>query len=271
MTDALVHPGIPDDPLLIELTPEQFPLHFSERDGRLFHSQLFSSHYPLPVDTPEQERLKVMHRVLYLLIGAHYVGPVSDVLAPTDEREKLVLDLCTGTGQWVMDMAREFPHVQFRGIDIVPIATRYPLPNVQFEMHDVNTSYRWRTASVDLVHARSVSMAIIDYPAILQEIGRVLRPNGLFISCELDGYPTFQSALRVNPRELAPGAYTFFDVLTHALNVCRGIQPIAGTLPALLEAAGCFRDITADLYYLPIGLWHHDQRMKDIGKKKQTL
>ncbi|KAG5730856.1 hypothetical protein E4T56_gene16177 [Termitomyces sp. T112] len=124
----------------------------------------------------------------------------------------------------------------------------------------------WRTASVDLVHARSVSMAIIDYPAILQELGRVLRPNGLFISCELDGYPTFQSALRVNPRELAPGAYTFFDVLTHALNVCRGIQPIAGTLPALLEAAGCFRDITADLYYLPIGLWHHDQRMKDIGR-----
>lgn len=55
MMDALTNAEIPDPcPLLAELTAEQFPLHFSERDGRLFHSS-HSSPYPLPVDTPEQE------------------------------------------------------------------------------------------------------------------------------------------------------------------------------------------------------------------------
>lgn len=89
----------------------------------------------------------------------------------------------------VMDMAREFPHVYFRGIDIgniacviayrlnkhysntnlilVPIATRYPLPNVQFEIQDVNRNYRWPNETFDLIHARSVSMAVSDPPTMV--------------------------------------------------------------------------------------------------------
>ena len=37
---------------LVELSPDEFPSYFSERNGRLFHSG--TSPYPLPVDTPEQ-------------------------------------------------------------------------------------------------------------------------------------------------------------------------------------------------------------------------
>lgn len=40
---------------MIELTPEEFPSYFSERDNHLFHSS--SSPYPLPVDGPEQQVL----------------------------------------------------------------------------------------------------------------------------------------------------------------------------------------------------------------------
>ena len=83
-----------------------------------------------------------MHQILEQVIGAHYVGPVPDVLSPEAGRQKMVLDLCTGNGRWyakhlqihprqitllvdrVMDMAREFPRVQFRGIDIGDIASR---------------------------------------------------------------------------------------------------------------------------------------------------
>ncbi|KAG6901202.1 hypothetical protein C0995_015449 [Termitomyces sp. Mi166 len=266
MMDGAINPEIPDSsPLLDELTPDEFPLHFSERDGRLYHSH-HSSPYPLPVDTPEQERLSVTHVILYLLIGANYVGPVPDVLAPTPERQKLVLDLCTGNGKWVLAMAREFPHVQFRGFDIVPIATRYPPPNVQFEIDDVNTPFRWRMASVDLVHARSISMAVRNYATVLREVGRVLRPNGLFISYEWGRYPACHPSLRLRPSERAPGLCAFFDVLTQALDMCRGIKPIAGTVPDLLSAAGCFRDIAVRVYYMPIGPWHSDPRMKDLGK-----
>lgn len=38
---------------LVEVSSDDFPTYFEERDGRLF--TLSSSPYPLPVDTPEQE------------------------------------------------------------------------------------------------------------------------------------------------------------------------------------------------------------------------
>ncbi|KAG6852853.1 hypothetical protein C0991_008574 [Blastosporella zonata] len=53
--DDVHAPWMPDmSPDIVELTSEEFPLYFSERDGRLFHSHA-SSPYPLPVDTPEQQ------------------------------------------------------------------------------------------------------------------------------------------------------------------------------------------------------------------------
>ncbi|KAF8056042.1 S-adenosyl-L-methionine-dependent methyltransferase [Lyophyllum atratum] len=257
---------IPDaSPFLFELAPNEFPHYFTEHDGRLFHSHR-SSPYPLPADTPEQQRLNVTHAALNRLIGANYVGPVPAVLAPVQERQKFVLDLCTGTGKWVMDMAREFPHVLFRGLDIVPIATRYPRSNVQFEVHDVNSPYRWSTSSIDIVHARSVSMAVQDYPAMLQEVGRVLRPDGLFLSCEWGRYPAFHPRFRLIPEVHAPSACHFFDVLGKALDGCRGIQPIATDISAFLRDSGRFKNIESRRFYMPVGPWHVEPEMKLLGR-----
>jgi len=57
-----------EDPEFEELSPEDFPTYFSERDGRLFHSH-GSSPYPLPVDTPEQE---VCPFILYAFTGIDF-------------------------------------------------------------------------------------------------------------------------------------------------------------------------------------------------------
>ncbi|KAF8882839.1 S-adenosyl-L-methionine-dependent methyltransferase [Infundibulicybe gibba] len=265
----MIHDGPPElpdaSPLLTELRPEDFPTYFAERDGRLFHSHGCSP-YPLPVDTPEQRRLNVQHIVVNRLIGANYVGPVSDILAPEVGRQKIALDLCTGTGRWVMDMGREFPHVHFRGLDIVPIATRYPLPNVRFEVHDANTPSRWGDKTVELVHARSVSMAIRDYPAMLQEIGRILRPGGLFISCEWGRYPSFYPSLNLSATGHAPRACRFFEALKNALRTCRGIEPVAARVPDMIFRSGFFTSITTQRFYMPIGPWHADEAFRRLGR-----
>ncbi|KAJ7270619.1 hypothetical protein B0H12DRAFT_773912 [Mycena haematopus] len=150
-----------EDSELEELTSDDFPTYFSERNGRLFHSH-GGSPYPLPVDTPEQERMKVQHQALFDLMGDYYPEscPVPEVLAYDPGRQKYALDLCTGTGLWTMDMAHVFPHIAFRGLDIVPIATRYPHPNVQFSLHDVNTPTIWGAGHFDFIHARSVTLAV---------------------------------------------------------------------------------------------------------------
>ena len=77
------------------------------------------------------------HELLKGLLDGNYVGPVRDHLARRSlQRQIKVLDLCTGTGKWyvapyifpranrrchlrrVVEMAEEFPHVKFNGLDI---------------------------------------------------------------------------------------------------------------------------------------------------------
>jgi hypothetical protein len=46
------------------------------------------------------QRQIVLHFIIRQMIGANYVGPVPQVLAPSPERRKLVLDMGTGPGYW---------------------------------------------------------------------------------------------------------------------------------------------------------------------------
>ncbi|KAJ7832828.1 S-adenosyl-L-methionine-dependent methyltransferase [Mycena leptocephala] len=257
-----------EDPEFEELSSDDFPTYFIERDGRLFHSH-GGSPYPLPVDTPEQERMNVQHRALFELMGGHYPDscPVSEVLAEDPERQKYALDLCTGTGKWTMDVAHNFPHVAFRGLDIVPIATRYPLPNVDFSMHDVNTPTVWSAGTFDFIHARSITMAVTSYPNLLAEITRLLRPRGLFLSGEWGRYPAFHPAYAAarTPATHAPAYAAFFGHLQAAL-AARGLHPVAPPIAPLLAHTGAFDEITTREYSMPIGPWHPDPAMKPMGR-----
>ncbi|KAF8970644.1 S-adenosyl-L-methionine-dependent methyltransferase [Flammula alnicola] len=250
---------------LVELNPEDFPTYFSERNGRLFHSS--SSPYPLPVDTPEQERHTNLHNMLRQFVGAHYVGPVADTLAlqPGSTRRRMALDVCTGNGKWYGTMmAEEFPHVHFRGFDIVPIATRYPPRNVQFEIHDVNTPLRWRGGTFDLVHSRFVAMGVRDYRLLVEEVARVLRPGGLFVAYEWSPYPAFDPSLQRDLPTHAPASCRLSEAINAAL-LSRGLHPIASYVDAFLESVGRFAEISSSEYYVPIGTWSPDPSMRSIG------
>ncbi|KAK0446788.1 S-adenosyl-L-methionine-dependent methyltransferase [Armillaria borealis] len=252
-----------------ELRSDDFPSYFVESNGRLFHSSL-TCPYPLPVDTPEQQRLNVIHNALFCLIGTHYVGPVPELLMSEPGRQKIVVDMCSGTGKWVMEMAELYPLVRFYGLDIVPIATQYPLPNVDFELHDVGVRTRYQDGSIDLVHARSVSMTVRDYGEIIQEVKRILRPGGMFVSGEWGQHPLFHPSYNLDPASQTPSLFYFFQVLHRALARC-GIPPVAGTIDAMLQSAGGFVDITPQIHYLPIGPWSNDHIMQRIGKAFRTV
>ncbi|KAJ7603476.1 S-adenosyl-L-methionine-dependent methyltransferase [Roridomyces roridus] len=250
-----------------ELHPDDFPTYFSQRNGRLFHSHV-TSPYPLPVDTPEQERMNVQHRALVELMGAHYPEncPVAEVLARVPGRQKFVMDVCTGTGKWTMEMARDFPHVAFRALDIVPIATRYPLPNVQFTMHDANTPTSYADGTFDLIHARSVTMAVTSYRALITESLRLLRPGGLFLSGEWGRYPSFHPSFTTHtPSTHAPALSTFFAYLQSAL-IHRGLPPVSPQIAPLLARSGAFTAITPDTYCVPLGAWPRPHALRRLGK-----
>ncbi|KAF9472630.1 S-adenosyl-L-methionine-dependent methyltransferase [Pholiota conissans] len=255
---------------IVEVPPNEFPSYFSERNERLFHSS--SSPYPLPVDTPETERLTMLHNLLRQLLGENFVGPVPAILAPPEgsERPRMVLDVCTGNGKWVIDMAHDFPRVLFRGFDIVPIATRYPPENVQFELTDVNAPLRWANGTFDVVHSRFVDMAVIDYHKFAREIARVMRPGGLFVSYEWSPYPAFDPSMPRNPAEHAPASTRFHEAINTALAM-RGLSLLGSRVPTVLaNLPSSFTDITPRVYCVPIGTWPANPPMRSAGRTCRT-
>ncbi|KAH0833830.1 S-adenosyl-L-methionine-dependent methyltransferase [Lanmaoa asiatica] len=241
--------------ILTELGADEFPGHFREHGGRLFHSH-GNLPYPLPVDGEEQARLNAQHKILRDLLGSHFVGPVAQALAYESGRPKRVLDLCTGTGRWLMDMASQFRHVRFSGVDIVPIATRRPHSNAHFEILDVTQPLRWPDGVMDLVP---------NYPQMLREAARVLRRGGIFISGEVGRYVTFAPGYPGNPAVDAPGATRFFKVVNDLLEHV-GLHEITSHIPHWLRATGTFTDGRIQEYLIPIGEWHPSSRQRTLGR-----
>lgn len=250
--------------VLTQVGNDEFPRHFSEREGRLFPAHR-GSPYPLPVDGGEQQRLNALHYILYERLNSHYRGPVREVLAGEQGRHRRVLDLCTGTGIWVTDMADIFTNVRFSGIDIVPIAPRTTPRNVHFEIADATQPLRWHDGTMDFVHARSVSMAVADYRRMLSEVARVLRRGGLFFSGEILRKVTFdQDYFNGEPAVDAPRTENFYRIINRAL-AFRNLDNYAEGIADCVRTSGQFGSVRRENHVIPIGEWSSSSSGRRLG------
>ncbi|KAI0262790.1 hypothetical protein BC834DRAFT_890257 [Gloeopeniophorella convolvens] len=244
---------------LVEIEPHEFPGYFSERGvpARLFHSH---GMYCFPVDSDEMKRQQALHVLLRQVIGSNYGdAPVQGVL----NHGSKVVDLCTGVGHWVLDMAAEFPFVEFRGIDLVPIQTREPPGNVRFEIADATQELRFANGSVDIVHARMTSLRGETLPYVINEIARILRPGGLFISAEWGSYAALHPQ---HPRfgehgAYIPGAHNFYEQSSHV--VAR-----AQDIPGFIHANGAFDEPVSQLRALPVSRTHYVPGMHQASSRQ---
>ncbi|KAG8740557.1 hypothetical protein FRC10_004173 [Ceratobasidium sp. 414] len=140
-----------------------------------------------PQDELESHRLDHQHLALKLCIGTNYIGPVASHLQhdPHGPRKR-VLDVGTQQGSWVQEMATEFPHVEFVSLDVSPMAAHIPRENIAFEVYDLYAGLAEPDASFDMVHIRHMAFKVANYPALIRELHRVLKPGGLFLSGELE-------------------------------------------------------------------------------------
>ncbi|KAG6331663.1 hypothetical protein ID866_7424 [Astraeus odoratus] len=245
--------------VLTQVGNDEFPEHFAEHDGRLFHSH-GDLPYPLPVDGEEQARLNSQHTILRELLGSPAAGPVENVLNSEPHRPKRVLDLCSGTGVWVMEMASIFTNARFSGVDIVPIGPRTTPRNAQFEIADVTQPLRWSDNTMDFVHARNVS----NYPQLLCEAARVLRYGGLFVSGEIRRQVDFAPGYAGNAVVDAPRADRFYRVVNAAL-ARRGLHDYTRDIPTYIQRCALFNDGRLRDYIIPIGGWHPNPRDRRLG------
>ncbi|CAE6482912.1 unnamed protein product [Rhizoctonia solani] len=93
--------------------------HFYYHEGRRMPAQ---GNYFLPADQEEFDRLESVHQMTTAVLGDLFWGPVDKKLIPRPSgRRRCVLDVGTGTGSWVREMAEKYEKADFIGIDIVPI------------------------------------------------------------------------------------------------------------------------------------------------------
>ncbi len=157
---------------------------------------------------------------------------------------KAILDLGCGPGGWVLEVAREHADIKVTGIDISRSmiqfaqaqATSRGYGNASFMVMDVKQPLLFEDASFDLVNERTFFgvMAPGEWPQLLAECKRVLRPGGITRLTEFEWPVTTSPALnelgRITARAFYEGGRSFSVDGRHV-----GITPV---LKRLLRGAG---------------------------------
>jgi len=159
--------------------------------------------------------------------------------------ELRILDLGCGTGEITLRLAARYPQAVLLGIDILEsnlaIARRDnggTTKRIRYEQGDA-FALASTEASFDLVVCRHMSQAVPDFPLVLAEISRVLKPGGwLHLLSEDYGMLHMPVGDRDPDRFWNENAVAFLRSIG-----CDG--RIGRHSPALLEIAG-YRDIAMD-------------------------
>ncbi len=168
-----------------------------------------------------------------------------------------ILDLGCGPGGWVLEVAREHPDIKVSGIDIsqsmIQFAQAQALSrgygNAGFTVMDVKQPLLFEDASFDLVNERTLFgvMAPGEWPQLLAECKRILRPGGIIRLTELELPVTTSPALNelwdIGARAFYKSGRSFSVDGRHI-----GITPV---LKRLLRDAG-FQDVKYQGYVLDI-------------------
>jgi SAM-dependent methyltransferase len=129
--------------------------------------------YLMPQHPSEVNRLDLQHFALRELLGTNHLAPIA---AP-----RSVLDVGTGTGQWAVEMCREFPGALVVGADQAPPVDRHAALGYVFTRINLLNGLPFRDGSFEYVHQRLLRAGIpaAAWPGAVRELARVTAPGGL--------------------------------------------------------------------------------------------
>ncbi|KAI9595827.1 S-adenosyl-L-methionine-dependent methyltransferase [Syncephalis fuscata] len=217
-------------------------LSIQERRGKSLHSNNIRGSgncYLLPVNEHERDRLNRQHEFLRISLGAHFFAPV--------HQPRKVLDVGTGTGIWIKDMAKLWPTSRFYGMDLVQPEPQNGKFKFKFAFADIFKGLPYSNSTFDYVHQRFLSSAIPtkQWKSVLRELYRVTRPGGYLEITDA----TAQLS------QIGPATSQLFALMINMLSL-NGIDlALAGAqLGDWLEEAG-FELVKQRVATVPIGEW----------------
>ncbi|WVF67204.1 hypothetical protein IAT40_001952 [Kwoniella sp. CBS 6097] len=233
-------------------------------------SESESAHYLLPTDPDEVDRLNAQHRATTLLFKGHLPSEIItriDDTVSSGQRFR-VLDSGCGTGIWAMELAVKYPGVHITGVDINPMWPKgIPVPdNIRFEqrniLHDIPVEHR---AAYDLVHCRFLITAIRDFPALLKQLGRLLKPGGYLVLTEPE-LACVSLEHHVKLEESCPFMARLGEISRTAMQSLGVEVDAVQMMPLYLGESGIFTNVKSETKHLPMSPWSTDPRLHEIGK-----
>ncbi|EEH44098.2 uncharacterized protein PADG_00387 [Paracoccidioides brasiliensis Pb18] len=215
------------------------------QNGRRYTSQ--GVKYLLPNDEREQERLDFLHHIFRLTLDG-------DLCYTKLENPQRILDIGTGT------VAEIYPGAHVIGTDLSPIQPGGIPDNVEFIVDDALQEWTFPESSVDFIHIRCLGGSIPDWPQLLSQCYKVIRPGGQIelseartqLCCDDGSFPE-ESLCKKWMKEhqrLAKKCGFHFDVFPEF----RGWAYNAG-----------FVDVDTSEKIVPAGTWPRDRNLKRRG------
>ncbi|KAK1545575.1 TAM domain methyltransferase [Colletotrichum paranaense] len=215
--------------------------------------------YLCPNDEPEQDREDMKHAlVVHICDGDLHSAPLGN--------PQKILDIGTGTGIWAIDMGDNYPEADIDGIDLSPIQPGFVPPNVRFLVDDAEADWLYPDNSVDFIHLRHMAPFIKDWPRLLRQAYRVLKPGGWIelqelrwrFACDDDTMgPDYAPTKMANLIEEGLGKFGF-ELYASETN------------PERLRAGGFVTQVH-DVKKVPLGRWPKDDNLKTIGSYSQAV
>jgi ubiquinone/menaquinone biosynthesis C-methylase UbiE len=143
-----------------------------------------------PESAAEMTRLIKLGQITTKGMGGALAG------LPTLPEGAKVLDIACGPGGWALDLAFHHPDMQVIGIDISQTMITYAntqaiargLHNISFEVMDATKPLEFSDRYFDLINGRLMGSFLPrdNWPRLLQECRRILRPGGILRITETD-------------------------------------------------------------------------------------
>ncbi|OBT76101.1 hypothetical protein VF21_04857 [Pseudogymnoascus sp. 05NY08] len=181
-------------------------------------------------------------------------------LAPIGPDPEVILDIGTGTGIWAIDTADLYPNAKVIATDLSPIQPQWVPPNLSFEIDDAEEEWLFDPQSIDLVHARYLFHGIRDWPRLLRQAKRVLKPGGYVELVEMHVIPTSPDNT-LPPNSQIMEFYTTLSSISSEVGLDLSVAQKYGSM--MVDAG--FENVVEEVFDLPIGDWMPDRRMKEVG------
>ncbi len=196
--------------------------------------------YMLPNDDQEIDHLDLQHYMLRYTLKGNYLAPITEPAR--------ILDVGSGTGRWLAEMAQEFPQAELFGVDLkLPAAGKSTFPsNCHFQEGNVLEGLAFEDNSFDFIHQRLLILAVplVRWQRLVDELVRLTSPGGWVELTEVD--PLFHN--------MGPATKRLIELIVRALRQLELDPAISQHIGPLMVTAR-LTNVKTSTHIIPLGHW----------------